>query len=122
MATPVSTKRQDFLGRWLINDEPGTSTDVTDFIGRDIIGTAPDATDYMGRALNFADPDAYAADTAYDVGDYVKPSTGNVDFVAVCTAATDDKKSSATTEPTWANLAVGETVVDDKVTWMCLHL
>ncbi len=116
--TATSTKRQDYLGRWIVNAQPGTSTNVTDYVGRNISsGTA----DYLGRALTFDNPSAWATGTPYAAGDYVKPKTGtNYDAVFV---ALDAGTSHGTTEPTWP--ALGGTVVDNagasSITWFCVH-
>lgn len=113
----TSTKRQDYMGRWLNNDNPGT-TAVTDYNGQTI---ASGTTDYMGRSLITDNPTAWATDTAYAVGDLVKRKTANgkTGAVYVCTATDGDRKSDASTEPTWPDL--GGTVVDDKCTWTCVY-
>jgi len=64
---------------------------------------------------------AWTADTAMDVGDIVVPTAGKENgFRYECTAAAGDKKTHATTEPTWPT-AEGATVVDDQVTWTCRY-
>ncbi len=113
----TSTKRKDFLGRWLVNTNPGTSA-ATDYIGRAV---ASGTTDYMGRALATDNPSAWATGTEYAAGDYVKPASGtNYDLVA---EALDAGTSDATTEPTWP--ALGGTVVDNagasQITWRTVH-
>jgi len=63
---------------------------------------------------------AWTADTAMEVGDVVVPTAGKENgFRYECTAAAGDKKTHATTEPTWPT-TVGDTVVDDQVTWTCI--
>jgi len=63
---------------------------------------------------------AWTADTAMDVGDIVVPTAGKENgFRYECTAAAGDKKTHATTEPTWPTTE-GATVVDDQVTWTCI--
>ena len=54
-------------------------------------------------------PDAWAADTAYELGDFVLAGS----YRAECTVAGD---SHGTTEPTWPT-TVGETIADNEVTW-----
>lgn len=46
MATTTDT--HDFLGRLLVNDNPGTTDPATDFLGRN---TLAGDLDYLGRAL-----------------------------------------------------------------------
>jgi len=56
-----------------------------------------------------------------EVGDIVVPPAGKENgFRYECTAAAGDKKTHATTEPTWPTTE-GETVVDDQVTWTCRY-
>ena len=62
---------------------------------------------------------AWAADTVEEVGNVVVPTAGLENgFRYECTASAGDKKTHATTEPTWP-LTEGATVVDDQVTWTC---
>jgi len=64
---------------------------------------------------------AWTADTAMEVGDIVVPTEGLENgFRYECTAAAGDKKTHATTEPTWPTQE-GATVVDDQVTWTCKY-
>lgn len=56
----------------------------------------------------------WASETAYQVGDIVRPTTGNGFVYQAISAGTSD-----TTEPTWPT-TIGETVVDDGVTWACV--
>jgi len=70
MAT-TTTKLGDFLGRALVNDNPGTSN-ATDFLGRAVTGTDKD---FMGRSLQNSPsypPADRANTTAYTVGQRVK--------------------------------------------------
>jgi hypothetical protein len=61
----------------------------------------------------------WVADTVTDVGDIVVPTAGLENgFRYECTASAGDKKTHATTEPTWPTIE-GDTVVDDQVTWTC---
>jgi len=63
---------------------------------------------------------AWVADTVTAVGDVVVPTAGKENgFRYECTVAAGDKKTHATTEPTWPT-TVGDTVVDDQVTWICV--
>src|SRR5512139_259924 len=114
----TSTKRKDYLGRWLVNANPGTSA-ATDFVGR---GVASGTTDFLGRALAFNNPSAWATGASKNAGDYVKPLTGtNYDAVYV---ALDAGTTDGATEPTWPT-TVGATVVDNagvnSITWQCVH-
>lgn len=116
MAT--STKRQDYLGRWLNNANPGTTNPATDYLTRTCTGSA----DYLGRATIFDNPSAWATGTGYSAGNYVKPKTGtNYDAVY---KALDAGTSHGSTEPTWPT-TVGATVVDNagvnSITWECVH-
>ena len=64
---------------------------------------------------------AWTADTEMAVGDIVVPTTGKENgYRYECTAVAGDKKTHATTEPTWPT-TVGATVVDDQVTWTCIY-
>jgi len=64
---------------------------------------------------------AWTADTEMAVGDIVVPTAGLENgFRYECTAAAGDKKTHATTEPTWPTTE-GATVVDDQVTWTCRY-
>lgn len=59
-------------------------------------------------------PSDWAADTGYESGDFVKPTTPN-GYRYECTVAGD---SAEVTEPTWPT-TIGATVVDNEVTWTC---
>lgn len=59
------------------------------------------------------DPSAWAATTAYSLGDAARPTTRNGFVYEVTTAGT-----SAGSEPTWPTTA-GNTVTDDSVVWTC---
>lgn len=58
---------------------------------------------------------AWAAATAYLVGQIRRPTTGNTYVYRVSVAGT----SHATTEPTWPT-TIGATVTDNGVTWTCV--
>ena len=58
----------------------------------------------------------WVANTTYAVGDFVRATTTN-GKVFKCTAIAGDEKSGAS-EPTW-DTEVGNTTVDDQVTWTC---
>lgn len=62
---------------------------------------------------------AWAADTVTTVGTVINP-TAAADFSFIATARSGDFKTHATTEPTWPT-ALGDTVVDDVVTWTCIE-
>ena len=59
---------------------------------------------------------AWQANTTYAVGDFVRATTTN-GKVFKCTAIAGDEKSGSS-EPTW-DTEVGNTTVDDQVTWTC---
>ena len=59
-------------------------------------------------------PETWAANTAYTVGDVVKPTTYASHSYKVTTAGT----SHATTEPTWGTTN-GGTTADNTVVWTC---
>lgn len=109
----TTTKRQDFLGRWLGNANPGTS-DATDHLGRAV--TAGDK-DYVGRLLTFNNPAAWVTATVYAAGAYVKAASGtNYDAVYVAlTAGTSDAA-----EPVWPTLH-GTVADGSDITWKCVH-
>jgi len=117
--TVTTTKHQDYMGRWLTNAHPGTTTNVTDFLGCAIIAGNKDR---LGRALTFSDPAAWQAATPYVAGDYVKVASGT-DYDAVFVAL-DGGTSHATTEPTWSTTLYG-TVIDNpgvnQITWQTIH-
>lgn len=56
----------------------------------------------------------WAAATAYQVGDVVRPTTGNGFLYRAIVAGT----SHTVTEPTWPT-TIGQTVTDNGVTWQC---
>lgn len=99
MAT--TTRKEDFLGRDLVNATPGTSQ-ATDSLGRAV--AAGDA-DFLGRALTSK---PHAVTTAYTVGTVVY-LVGGAELT--CEVA----GTSGGTAPTAP--AVGATVVDGTVTW-----
>lgn len=71
------------------------------------------AKDFLGIDSIIIVHAAWAASTAYALGDYVHATTFN-DFRYECTAA----GTSDTSEPTWP-LVEGGTVTDGTVTWTC---
>lgn len=116
MAT--TTKRKDYLGRWLNNAQPGTTNPATDFLTRTCSGTA----DHLGRLLTFDNPAQWGTGATKVAGDYVRPLAGsNYDAVYV---ALDGGTTHGSTEPTWPT-TVGATVVDNagvnQITWRCEH-
>jgi hypothetical protein len=118
--TVTTTKHQDYMGRWLNNPHPGTTTNAKDFLGCAIITGNKDR---LGRALTFSDPSAWTTAHTYVAGDYVKAATGT-DYDAVFVAL-DGGTSHATTEPTWP-VALYGTVIDNpgvnQITWKCIYL
>lgn len=61
----------------------------------------------------------WAAGVAKNVGNIVKPTTPNgYAYVATAVSGTVSGTTHATTEPTWPTV-VGNTVVDNGVTWVC---
>lgn len=105
MAT--STFLRDYLGRALVNGNPGVTDPVLDFIGR---LTQAGNVDFIGRDLAQGPVTAWTVSTAYAVGDLVK-LTG-LEILEATVAGTSD----ATTEPTPPG--VGNSVVDGTVTWL----
>jgi hypothetical protein len=97
----TTTRKEDFLGRNLVNATPGTS-DATDFAGR-AVGASD--KDFLGRALTVA---PWAAETEYAVGDTVYVTGGEL----VCTVAGESDEAAPT-----APGSVGGTVEDGTVTW-----
>ena len=95
MATTLNLR--DHLGRTLQNATPGTTDPALDYTGRETLASD---LDFMGRALIST---AWAATTAYSLGDYVDGTSGEL---AVCTTA----GTSDASEPTWP--AYGATVTD----------
>ena len=100
----TTTRKEDYLGRDLVNETPGTS-DATDTFGRAVIASNKD---YLGRNLTSK---PWVAATATTVGTTVYLTTGEE---LTCTVA---GTTHATTEPT-APGEVGETVTDNTVTWV----
>ena len=108
MAT-TTTKLGDFLGRALVNDNPGTSN-ATDFLGRAVTGTDKD---FMGRSLQNSPsypPADRANTTAYTVGQRVKVAgIDEVETITV-TATGGNYKLAVTcrgTTATTANIPFG---------------
>lgn len=99
----TTTKRQDYLGRWLGNADPGT-TDATDHLGRDV---GASDTDFVGRDLTFDNPTAWQAATAYVLGDYALLTGGEI--VECTTAGTSD--ASEPTAPALYGTATDNTAV-----------
>jgi len=60
---------------------------------------------------------AWAADTVIAVGETRKATSWD-GYMYRCTAVAGDEKTHAATEPTWSGISVGETIVDDQVTWI----
>jgi len=85
------------------------------FLNADGSGNQPTGLYYTMKGT------AWTADTEMAVGDIVVPTAGLENgFRYECTAAAGDKKTHATTEPTWPTTE-GATVVDDQVTWTCRY-
>ena|SRR5579875_2137993 len=98
---------QDFLGRFLVNSNPGTSA-ATDFLGRNV---TTGNHDFLGRNLATASA-AWAATTAVALGTEVVVGG---DVLKCTTAGTT--ASAAPTPPT----QVGGTVTDGTATWTRVH-
>ena len=60
----------------------------------------------------------WAADTVTAVGTSVRKVGAADGYLYRCTAIAGDGKTDATTEPNWASISVGQTIVDDQVTWL----
>jgi len=84
------------------------------FLNADGSGNQPTGLYYTMKGT------AWVADTATTLGDVVVPTAGLENgFRYEATAVAGDTKTHATTEPTWPT-TVGDTVVDDQVTWTCI--
>jgi hypothetical protein len=59
----------------------------------------------------------WTADTVMAVGQTIRASVWD-GFIYRCTVKNGDFKTHATTEPDWASIAVGATIVDDQITWI----
>lgn len=97
----TTTRKEDYLGRDLVNQTPGTSN-ATDHVGRAVIAGDKD---FVGRGLTSI---PWAATTVYTAGVVVYIATGEL----VCTVS----GTSGSTAPALPG-AVGGTVVDGTVTW-----
>lgn len=98
----TTTRKDDYLGRSLVNATPGTSQAV-DTLGRNV---QTGDLDYLGRNLT---DKPWAASTATSVGTLVYLSGGQE---LTCTTA----GTTGATAPT-APGSVGGTVTDGSVTW-----
>lgn len=100
----TTTKLGDFLGRALVNDNPGTSS-ATDFLGR---GTIASDKDFLGRALAnnaiYPPPDR-ANSTAYTVGQRAKLAGTNEVQTLTVTATGGNFKLAVTLRGTTATTA-----------------
>jgi len=87
----TTTKQGDFLGRSLVNDNPGVSN-ATDFLGRLATGTDKD---FLGRSLQNAPlypPPDRVNSTAYTAGQRVKQvGTNEVQTITVTATANNYK-------------------------------
>lgn len=98
--TDLSDNPQDFQ-LWLGSNTAGRDLEATSNPGVDQITLTP--TNAVA---------AWAATTAYIVGDVVEPTTPNTYRYTCTTAGTSDGS-----EPTWPTGAIGDTVVDGTVVW-----
>lgn len=91
----TTTKLADYLGRALVNDNPGASS-AKDYMGRDVIASNKD---YIGRALTDAPlfpPPNRANTTAYSVGDRVRVAGVNEVETITVTATANNYKLGVT--------------------------
>jgi hypothetical protein len=92
--------------------------DYKDHITNEVTGTGYTATGVAlaSKTLAYVAANSWAqtwvAATAYNIGDLVRPTTGNTHLYRCTVAGT----SHAATEPTWPT-ANGGTVTDNTVTW-----
>ena len=100
--TDLSDNPQDFV-YYLGSNATGTKLEAVSNPGTDQITITP--------TNNIP---AWAATTAYSLGDRVEPTTPNTYVYEVTTAGT-----SGGSEPTWPTV-VGSTVVDGTVVWTCI--
>lgn len=100
--TDLSDNPQDFV-YYLGSNATGTKLEAVSNPGTDQITITP--TNNLP---------AWAATTAYSLGDRVEPTTPNTYVYEVTTAGT-----SGGSEPTWPTV-VGSTVVDGTVVWTCI--
>lgn len=88
--------------------------------GAQALKTAPTASTSPGwicTTAGGANSAAWVADTATTAGTWIRSTAGNRVFEAIVVAG--DTKTDPTTEPAWSAAAVGDTFVDDQVTWIC---
>lgn len=71
---------------------------------------------WAGWLMRAEVPD-WVADTVQAVGDFVKSTVASTVLRFEATAVAGDLKTDPTTEPDFASVAVGGTIVDDQVTW-----
>lgn len=118
--TVTTTYRKDFLGRWLVNANPGTTDGPTDFLGRKCQASNKD---FLGRLLTQNNPAQWQGSShAYVAGDLVRRGTLSTFYSAVYEAQDAGQSGS---EPSWST-TVGGTCVDNvgvnSITWKCVHV
>ena len=99
----------------LMDDVPAKLTPAWTRLDANQFDPAPPIESYASST--FTAVPAWAANTAYVVGDFVKPSTTNGYVYECVTAGT----SHLTTEPTWGT-TLGADTTDNTVTWRCRGL
>lgn len=110
-----------FGGTLQVTHETDLSDNPQDFVyyfGSNATGTQLEAVSNPGVDQITITPTnnlpAWAATTAYSLGDRVEPTTPNTYVYEVTTAGT-----SGGSEPTWPT-TVGSTVVDGTIVWTCI--
>jgi hypothetical protein len=107
------------------NDDANTVLDLSSQTsewqnGRQLMAVEDSSGNMEIIFLNRLDLEAeteWVADTLYNVNDIRVPTSANATGLRYkATAVAGDQRSDPTTEPTWPT-TVGETVVDDQVTW-----
>lgn len=97
----------------------GITTDVIDVDwGNKGAGIFKQCLSQIAAVADSNDPAVWQADHVYAV-DNIRQSVNKNGYRFAVTAVTGDKKSHATTEPTWVT-TIGANTIDNHVTWTCI--